>query len=78
MHKNAMSRVETSDAIYNELKDRLNVVGEITTNEAWKISKRNYGTVSYVFRGIMEIMVCKGYAEKIVNGRWKILKANKL
>ena len=35
------------------------------------------GTVAIVFRGIMDIMVKKGYASKIVNGRWKILIPDK-
>lgn len=72
------SKVKTYDDIYNLLQNRLNQVGEITTNDAWRICKYSYGTTAQAFRGVMEVMVHKGYAEKIVNGRWRILKPNML
>lgn len=72
------SRVETHDRIYLQLQSRLNKKGTITTDEAWKITKEHYSTVGAIFRGIMEIMVKKGTAKKIKNGKWEILKDNSL
>ncbi len=71
------SQIDTYDKIYTQLQSRLNKKGIITTNEAWTISKHSYAYVSKVFRNIMDIMVKKGFAEKIVNGKWMILVAGK-
>lgn len=68
------SKFETYDKIYLALHSRLNRKGVITTDEAWKITHENYHTLSTVFRGIMGIMVAKGKAKKIRNGKWEILK----
>lgn len=72
------SQIETYDRIYLKLQDRLNKTGIITTNEAWKITKENYGNLNKVFRTIMQIMVAKKTAKKIKNGTWQILTENSL
>lgn len=71
------SQVKTYDEIYNLLRKRLNKKGTITTNEAWKLSNKSYPYTATVLRSIMNIMVKKGYAEKVVNGRWIILVEDK-
>lgn len=69
---------ETFDKILSELEPRLDKLGLITTDEAWKLCKVRWGysTITTQFRKIMDMMVTQGKAKKIKNGKWEILKPN--
>ncbi len=63
--------------IYDLLEPRLDQLGEIAIKDACEIVKWPYQMVRKVFKETMDTMVEQGKAEKVVNGRYKILKPNR-
>ena len=67
------------DCIYNDLEKRLDLVGEITTNDAWQICRSKHGSytsIAMVFKQIMMTMVEQKKAIRIRKGKYNILKPN--
>ncbi len=65
------------NSIYDAIEDRLDVIGDIKTDDAWKICKSwHYSSVVKVFAEIMKTMVLQKKAIKIGNGKYTILKPN--
>ncbi len=71
-----MLKEDTFNAIYDQLEDRLNVVGEINATEAWKLTSYNYGTVRTAFRMIIETMIEQKKAIKLTRQKYLITKPN--
>lgn len=72
------SRQEVDDKIYEMLLPRLNQVGLICTNDAYRICRGYKGleTVARAFRNIMATMIAQGKAKRISQKEWQILKPN--
>jgi gamma-glutamylcyclotransferase (GGCT)/AIG2-like uncharacterized protein YtfP len=81
-HKQPHYNSKKSERIYNDvyeiLENRLNQLGEIRTDEAWKKCKYkfSYSAITVAFRKIMFTMVEQGKAEKIKNGHYRIIRSN--
>ena len=70
---------ETFETVLDALETKLNRVGTITLRASFKHSGLgDYSRFSVAFRKIMELMCEQDKARKIVNGRYEILKPNKL
>jgi hypothetical protein len=74
-----LSAKEIRTRIEQLLKDRLNKLGSIRTDDAWQICKSEfqYGTVAFHFRCIMMQLKEDGRADFIINGLWFIHKQKK-
>lgn len=76
---------KTFDDVYECLLDRLNVIGPITTREAFELTTgrvrtgrilAGYQCITDNFRVIMDTMVEQRKAEKVDRGIWEIRKPN--
>lgn len=69
---------DTFDRICDLMEARLNVLGPIKTDDAWKICGRcfGYSTITSNFRKIMNLMVAQKKAVHVGHGKWNILKPN--
>src|SRR5437879_2364394 len=70
---------QTFEKIYELLKNRLDVLGNIKSGEAWEICRIYFGysTICREFRKIMGLMIEQKKAIKVGYGIWKILKPNR-
>lgn len=76
-----MIKVSTFEEIYELLRDRLNQVGKVRTDDAWQVCRGktnfSYPMICNVFRECMQAMVEQGKAKKLEkNGVWEIIKPN--
>lgn len=69
---------EAFDEVYDKLAPRLNQVGRITTDDAWKFTRVPYSRMVVVFKQIMETMIEQKKAVKIGRGQYEILKPDKI
>lgn len=75
-----MTKEETFFEIYDLIEDRLNQLGPITADAAWRICRGNtdksYVTICNVFREVMKTMIEQGKVIQEKRGQYKILKPN--
>lgn len=77
-HHNSDKSERILNDVYELMEPRLNQLGEIRTDEAWRTCQRkfSYSAITVAFRKIMLTMVEQGKAEKIKNDHYKITRSN--